>query len=975
MQTNTTSPMIGIYQKAIYTQTFALRKWSPVLQSDGVTIAGYQVTDYNPRTTGNTITIRTGVDFNSSYTSQPSTVVLPIVSTYAPVFHVWLPSAFVANFWYQFQTGSTYKPTMTVSEYTTSPSDATQAYTSTSIGMADAAYNGLRVSASVGSNTAAAALTVSVNHRFWEIKIGGITNPNASGNTGAFSVAVATYDYSWLLRSNYIASQNSLVANSYTVLPVPTTTGVPTTDLVITSVRGLVFTAKTKWDANLNINNNITVNAGRYGTYTWTVTPNTSLAVSTPSSTTITTSDTTFKLGQSSVTLSSSVGTANIQIGIPCSGAIPGKYVLFFNSSSSNFLPLPGSWVTVNTGSTGTVTYVQSATSTIIGGSLPVSFTLSPTDYNVDPINVSWTMGAKNDCQSGFSNSSSYNGSATLYGTVSSGAVSTPISTCYSSTSNTINTLCTTTVTTNCCVPANCVPLSPIAIPAGSTSVSANFYSPLSTTTTAQTFTLSVDNACFALNNSSVTVNLSGTAAAVTPGMDISGWFAYKNPSTDTTLTGANPPKLNSLHWVVTPTVFPVNIYCALVCKYAQQPSGPQLQAQSLTTSPLVQQYKGYLGTASSSDIYFNNLVRGQSYAISCYVESTETNPSVRKSTNYTSQFSGSVAQNNTVDYSPVATDSPSGLTLSFSSAPSATVQAAILAYCQSLFSSSTGGIVCQDSSGKTAPGVSLSNNYTCPSSSKRLRVLTTPTPASTTPAPSPAASSSYYYSVYAIPSPIANANAPAASNPTGALSTMKTAITSSPTTFFTSTLGLSAAPAFTGVSTVSDSSAPTPTFTVNTTLSSYTYSTGQYTVVLNYNQTTQYQGYFSVVSGNIAPTATTIKSCTNAALCGNFTLTSPTTTISGTAGQSTFTIGQQYSVFVVFYNTIPNANNPSTVQNVYQFTPACPSGQVVSNGSCTTAPTPTPPSPTPATTNTTATSTIAMSLTTLLAMNVLLFN
>jgi hypothetical protein len=520
----------------------------------------------------------------------------------------------------------------------------------------------------------------------------------------------------------------------------------------------------------------------------------------------------------------------------------------------------------------------------------------------------------------------------------------------------------------------------PITIPANSSSVAATFYSPGSTSGNLS-FSLAVDstvNACFTLSTSSTTINLTGQAASVTPGMDISGWFAYKNPLTDSTLTASTPPRLNSLHWVVTPTLFPVNIYCALVCKYAQLPSSTQLTTQTLPTSPLAQLYKGYLTSASPVDIYFNNLVRGQAYALTCYVESTEANPASRKNTNYTSLNEGSVAQNNTMDHIPKPTDPPSGLTLSFSSTLSATVQSAILAYCQSLFSTSNGGgIVCQDSSGKTAPGVSIVTNNTCPSSSKRLRVLTTPstTPSpSASPSPSPSASPSVFYSVYAIPSPTSNNDAPTASNPTGALSTMKTNIQSTTTNFWTSTLGLPSAPAFTGVSTVSDSIAPNPTYSVNTTLSSFTYSTGQYSIVLNYNQTTPYQGYFSVVAGNTAPSAATIKSCTNAALCGNFTLAAPSVTISATAGQSTFTIGQQYTVWVVFYNTIPNASNPSSVQNVYSFTPSCPSGQVVSNGACTT-PAPPTPTPTPATTNTTATSTIAMSLTTLLAMNVLLFN
>jgi len=143
------------------------------------------------------------------------------------------------------------------------------------------------------------------------------------------------------------------------------------------------------------------------------------------------------------------------------------------------------------------------------------------------------------------------------------------------------------------------------------------------------------------------------------------------------------------------------------------------------------------------------------------------------------------------------------------------------------------------------------------------------------------------------------------------------------------------------------------------------------FNATLWFNQSDIYQGYWILSPGTNAPAAATIQACTDANLCGNFTLMQPNVTLSKTVTSGSLTIGTSYTLYVVFYNMVPGATLASTVTSVYTFTPQCPTGQTVQNGVCTATVAPTPTNGT----NTTATSTIAMSLTTLIAMNVLLFN
>ena len=77
-------------------------------------------------------------------------------------------------------------------------------------------------------------------------------------------------------------------------------------------------------------------------------------------------------------------------------------------------------------------------------------------------------------------------------------------------------------------------------------------------------------------------------------------------------------------------------MYCALFCKFGNPPSDIDIINQSIKVGPLVQQYKTYFQTARSEEVYFNGLVRGQSYTLRCLFQTTEADEALRKFVNYT---------------------------------------------------------------------------------------------------------------------------------------------------------------------------------------------------------------------------------------------------------------------------------------------------------------------------------------------------
>ena len=908
MAANTTG-LTGIVQKALWAKTYNLISYATYQASATSPFIDFYASTKAQRDSG-TLTLRVGVDFYLAWKAQTA-----ITISATPTFHIYLPKEF-KNLWYQYKSEAAFSPSVSIAEYTLS--DAGEETRLLEVATSPVVVSGNRLSI-----TCTGDLLVSLKHRFYEIIISGLTNPNP-GDTGMFNVAIANADYTYLLRT-WTSSQNQvnfevpLVYNS-----ISTETGLTIPSLTFAYKKGLTFGLALKWDTTLNKGlNTMSVNAGRYSKQSWDLTKNAVLAVTKAGSTVITLSDNTFSVpANTKYELFTKDLTINLLVGTSCLNAINGKYVVFFKGSSTDFYNLPPVLATVVTGTKGSVKFgfEKSATSTIPGGTLPATYTINADDTNFDELTCAWKGKSTNDATA---------------------AISCP------------------------------------KIPPNSTVSKGAFSIDTVTVVTNQEFTLDFTSNCFTFSASTALVALTGIP--ITLPSSVSEWFVFQTPSTDKVLTAVSPTKLNALRWIVTPTAFPINIYCSLVCKNAATPTDADIIGKLSTVSTMNKYWSQYFASTAASDVLFEGLIRGQAYKISCVVQTTETKAENRKSSSFSS--SSVPSSSPATDYIPTPVESTVCLSLTFSELPTDTMKNAILGYCQLSFSLSAakpitgGGVVCVDLDGKTARGYSLpaAVNVTCPSAATRLRrVLSTPpasptTPTPTTPAPTapktpaPYSGPTFIYRVCATPSVLSPTNAVFPARRLRDLKTTRELQTPAPTPAPAPATGVSkiissivlaalkdekTASATLGitvkvlsVAVVEDSVAPVLTglITYGATSSD---STGKFSAVVNFSSTTvSYTCYYQVISGTTAPTSASIKSCVNTTSCGKVILQSPSVTVSNQVSPA-FSIGVDYTLWLVCFNSVPNAQLASEVLKAYTFKVACPAGQTNTNGVCVATPT-----------------------------------
>ncbi|MCP3686304.1 MAG: hypothetical protein GY861_26980, partial [bacterium] len=249
--------------------------------------------------------------------------------------------------------------------------------------------------------------------------------------------------------------------------------------------------------------------------------------------------------------------------------------------------------------------------------------------------------------------------------------------------------------------------------------VQGKFKSTDTSVSTSQEFTVTINNACFTVSPSTLTIHLTGTAPTLTKEVDPKAWCVFKNPKTDTYITASTPPRFNGIRWVCTPAFFPFIMFCVLYCKTGKTPTHADIIAQKGTDSPLQQFATIYFDADKEYTLAFVGLARGQSFTLKCIVQTTETDVKSRKVSPWSvsSWVDGKV----TKDLIPVPVDPTACVefTLSGEKAPAGFVNA-LLKFCQNVFSPggsppiSTGCIICSDDSGATAPGSAFTKNVVC---------------------------------------------------------------------------------------------------------------------------------------------------------------------------------------------------------------------------------------------------------------------
>ena len=869
MHNDVASSMVNITQPSKYNQTYNLVFYK------------------YPKTDANSITLRVGVDYNSAWISQAA---LTIKKT--PTFHIFLPPEF-EDIWIQVLDGATQVPTVKITEYSYNP--ATLDETKVEISTNTSILSRRRL-----STTCKQDLIISATHKFWEIAISNIAPKSQTSSSGTFNIAIVNNEYSYLLRTwaSAHSQYNENLPRQYPEMPFINLPEIATNSVIFTSSRGIKYSTTAKWTLSLNNNTNqMTIYQGRYSIHTWNVTPNASLARLRNSSGDLLLTDKLFSYpSRAKYTIITNNLSQRIMVGASCYGTNPGKYVVYFRTTNTDFEALPTIFATLvngtQSGTQGSVrfNFANNASSTFPGGSLPGVYTLDSGDTNFDEITGNWLPFATNDM---------------------SALITFP------------------------------------SIPPNSVLVNASFSISNASVNSSQIFSPNIiNNNCFKLNPQKVVVNLTERIPTFDTNSDPATWFKIIDPVTDPVLISSVPQKLNGLNFTITPKLFPLNLYCAIVCKNSLPPTSEQIKNQSLKTGPLAQQKFYYIQSLDSFNLTFEGLSRGEEYELTCIFETplvlVENRKSIKVAIN--SYKSGNVVNK----LIPQKVESKKCIRFEFATPPSITIKSSILTYCQNFFSSSastpinTGCAVCFDDSGKAADGSGITQNTSCPNSLARRNLSTITTKATPvltpTPVPNPL---TYFYDICVFQDKVCPTNLPFS-------------IRRSLRTLQTSTLGLSY---LVNVlrNIIGDSSSilqvlgmkndlisakfssddKAPVFTITNGNQSYN-KTGKYSTEIKYTGVTRYDCYYLINPGNTPPLVQDIKGCTDKSKCGSYVLSSPGFTITNQLSKPFF-VGEQYSIWTVCYNKVIDAKNNSEIKLLYEFLPVCESNEFLSFGTCKT--------------------------------------
>ena len=546
--------------------------------------------------------------------------------------------------------------------------------------------------------------TIAATFQYWSISLSGVPTPNDASlvDTGKFKVTISNTNFSSLYRDYYnlsTVSVKALTANYDNV------TGYNTNNL-IGFTRGLTYSyAATKYIVDISgcsgtstsapTINYIYLRPGRASTCNFVIRSVATNSRLPQAPVTISLTDTIIKLGSSNVTLNPLTGKASFMIGVPCL-TYPGSYFTTFTiSDTTNYYSLPPIQVFVDViGTASTVSPPTTIANVALGGTLPVTFTM--TDYPVDQLVY------------------------TFYGDTvantptqdSSAAVVTALG---QTTTNSVFTIA----------------------PFSANSFSGFFQIGNVTAQGRQNFIVNTSNVCFT-TPFNVAFQVSLTQQSMTSVSISTAFSAYTNGTASTTV-----PK-NSIQFTFTPPTAPMYINCMLICSTMRFIDTQIQTGTGFTANPLYQYFTQYVGvTTTPVTVQFNGLVRGLAYQLRCIGSSTQTLSSSRT---YTPGFTWTSWNSTTTPVTsvPIQTATPltptcASFTFQNNDADPVTKQN-LINYCQQYFTTTQNPvatstnvnpacIVCTNNlANMFAPGNALSNNTMCilndaPKSS-RLRFL-----------------------------------------------------------------------------------------------------------------------------------------------------------------------------------------------------------------------------------------------------------
>jgi hypothetical protein len=365
----------------------------------------------------------------------------------------------------------------------------------------------------------------------------------------------------------------------------------------------------------------------------------------------ITLEDRVFKTNESSYKFSTSNPIINLRLGAPCN-TLKGTYFINFKvSNSQNFLEM--SPVTVIVGDVEPSSIgLETITSIPLGSSQIITYSLE--EKNVDALDIRWDSDPKND-------------SSAL--------------------------------------------IESISILSGREKTDVFFSITNANNNSTQVFTSKDPNACFKLLSKNLSFKFDSTYADLSPFID--DYEKFKKQFFIFNYDTLGSMQANSIKIIYTPVVYPIYLFCAIVCYDSDFPADEDI----LGVADKNWFFQKYINSQKKMEFEFTNLMKNSQYKLKCIAQTTQANIRLR------SQVSVEILQLNQREESGFinAINITTGemprsrcLRFKFQRKIVNIVKDALINFCQDFYKTYNGCVVCLDNTKRNSLGIDPRTFYGC---------------------------------------------------------------------------------------------------------------------------------------------------------------------------------------------------------------------------------------------------------------------
>lgn len=365
----------------------------------------------------------------------------------------------------------------------------------------------------------------------------------------------------------------------------------------------------------------------------------------------ITLEDSIFTIDQFSYQLSTSNPVINLSLGAPCNTLKGTYYVNFKVSNTQNFLEMSPITVIVTDVDPSPIG-LETITNIPLGSSQLITYSLL--EKNVDALNIIWDSDPKNDSSA---------------------------------------------------------QIDAIAINPGDEKTSVFFSIANANNNSTQVFTSKDPNACFMLYAKNLSFKFDSSYADLTP--FINDPEKFKKQFYIYNYDNLNSIKANSIKIIYSPVIFPIYLFCAIVCNDSNFPADEDI----LGAADKSWFFQKYINSEKKIEFDFNNLMKNTQYKIKCIAQTTQAN--IRQRSQVILEIQQLMQKEDSGYIAPIKISTGKMpltrcIRFKFQKKLGNIVKDALLNFCQNFYKIYSGCIVCLDNTKRNSLGIDPGTFYGC---------------------------------------------------------------------------------------------------------------------------------------------------------------------------------------------------------------------------------------------------------------------